>query len=53
MPSGNTNIKKQFRQDFNNIKEDFYSPFRVKSDDASINEFVGNCEGKYGITQEI
>ena len=53
MPSGNTNIMKQFRQNFNNIKEDFNSPFRVKSDDASINEFAGNCEGRYGITQEI
>ena len=36
MPSGNTNIMKQFRQDFNNIKEDFNSPFRVKSDDREF-----------------
>lgn len=53
MPSGNTNIMKEFRNTFNDIKENFNSPFRIKSDYESIDKFTSNCEGKYGIEQQI
>ncbi len=53
MPSGNTNIMKEFRNSFNDIKENFNSPFRIKSDYESIEKFTSNCEGKYEIEQQI
>lgn len=53
MPSGNTNIMKKYRKDFNCIEETFYSPFRVQSDEESVNSFIKNCEGRYGIEQEL
>lgn len=46
MPSGNTNIMKEFRNTFNDIKETFNSY-------ESIDKFTSNCEGKYGIEQQM
>lgn len=53
MPSGNTNIMKKYKNCYIEIHKNFLSTIRIKSDKDSIEKFTQNCEGGYGIEQEI